>query len=220
MIKFQVKVKILLSISFYLQYNNKNVRIKDTAMPHDDFIWVEVVLKEWNVSILAGYRPDYHKIILKERTVIITCSVIQAMASMTRATTSERRIARNALLTDRDSVMLPDDATAALLLIPAVSINRNFCKKDDDLVLEGIKIGFVKERQALKLICTKICPIVSILLVCNLLILISEEENTSAQPTRNLKEGRPTSTIYYMAPLSKIWTLSNKIPNEPPVACK
>lgn len=69
---------------------------------------------------------------------------------MTRATTSERRIARNARLTERDSVMLPDDATAALLLIPAVSINRNFCKNDHNLALEPIKIRFMKER-ALKL---------------------------------------------------------------------
>lgn len=76
---------------------------------------------------------------------------------MTSATTSERRIARNARLTDRDSVMLPDDATAALLLIPAVSINRNFCKKDHVLALEAIKIRFVKER-GLKLICACICP--------------------------------------------------------------
>lgn len=55
-----------------------------------------------------------------------TCSVIQAMASITRATTSERRIARNARLTDKASVVLPDEATAALLLIPAVSISRYF----------------------------------------------------------------------------------------------
>lgn len=56
-----------------------------------------------------------------------TCSVIQAMASMTRATTSERRTARNARFTDKASVVLPDEATAALFLIPAVSISRNFC---------------------------------------------------------------------------------------------
>ena len=48
------------------------------------------------------------------------------MASITRATTSERRIARNARLTDKASVVLPDEATAALLLIPAVSISRYF----------------------------------------------------------------------------------------------
>lgn len=59
----------------------------------------------------------------------ITCSVIQAMASMTRATTSERRMARKARLTDKASVALPDEATEALLLIPAVSISRYFCQK-------------------------------------------------------------------------------------------
>lgn len=48
------------------------------------------------------------------------------MASMTRATTSERRMARNARFTDKASVVLPDEAMAALLLIPAVSISRNF----------------------------------------------------------------------------------------------
>lgn len=58
-----------------------------------------------------------------------TCSVIQAKASMTRATTSERRMARNARFTDKASVKLPDEATTALLLIPAVSISRNFCKQ-------------------------------------------------------------------------------------------
>lgn len=51
---------------------------------------------------------------------------MQAIASMMRATTSERRMARNARFTDKASVVLPDDATAAFLLIPAVSINRNF----------------------------------------------------------------------------------------------
>ena len=73
----------------------------------------------------------YNKLILQEKAMGLTCSVIQAMASMTRATTSERRIARNARLTDRDSVKLPDDATVALFLIPAVSIKRNFCKIDN-----------------------------------------------------------------------------------------
>ena len=51
------------------------------------------------------------------------------MASMTRATTSERRMPRNARFTDKASVTLPDEATAALLLMPAVSISRNFCKQ-------------------------------------------------------------------------------------------
>ncbi|KAL3820775.1 hypothetical protein ACJIZ3_006680 [Penstemon smallii] len=46
-----------------------------------------------------------------------------AIASMTSATTSERRTARNARFTDKASVVLPDEATAALLLIPAVSIS-------------------------------------------------------------------------------------------------
>ncbi|KAL3828185.1 hypothetical protein ACJIZ3_016987 [Penstemon smallii] len=46
-----------------------------------------------------------------------------AIASMTSATTSERRTARNARFTDKASVVLPDEATAALLLIPAVMGN-------------------------------------------------------------------------------------------------
>lgn len=57
-----------------------------------------------------------------------TCSVMQSMASITRATTSERRIAPNARFTDKASVALPADATAALRLIPAVSISLYFCK--------------------------------------------------------------------------------------------
>lgn len=61
---------------------------------------------------------------------------MQAMASMTRATTSERRMARNALFTDKASVVLPEEAMDALLLIPAVSISRNFCKMSD----AGIKL--------------------------------------------------------------------------------
>lgn len=48
---------------------------------------------------------------------------MHASASITRATTSERRMARNALFTDNVSVMLPDEATEALFLIPAVSIS-------------------------------------------------------------------------------------------------
>lgn len=48
---------------------------------------------------------------------------------MTRATISERRIARNARFTDKASVVLPAETTAALLLIPAVSIRRNFWRK-------------------------------------------------------------------------------------------
>lgn len=51
------------------------------------------------------------------------------MASMTRATTSERRTARNARFTDKASVILPAEAMAALFLIPAVSIRRNFWRK-------------------------------------------------------------------------------------------
>jgi len=51
------------------------------------------------------------------------------MASMTRATTSERRIARNARFTDKASVVLPAEAMAALFLIPAVSISWNFYRK-------------------------------------------------------------------------------------------
>ena len=58
--------------------------------------------------------------------------MIQAKASTTSATTSERRIARNARLTDKASVVLPEEATAALFLIPAVSIRRNFCKRFND----------------------------------------------------------------------------------------
>lgn len=61
-----------------------------------------------------------------------TCSVIQAIASTTRATTSERRTALNARFTDKASVVLPDDATAAFFLIPAVSVSRNFCQWIDD----------------------------------------------------------------------------------------
>lgn len=52
---------------------------------------------------------------------------MQAMASITRATTSERRMARNARFTDKASVELPAEATAALRRIPAVSISLNFC---------------------------------------------------------------------------------------------
>lgn len=48
---------------------------------------------------------------------------MHAIASITRATTSERRMARNALFTDSDSVVLPDEATEALFLMPAVSIS-------------------------------------------------------------------------------------------------
>lgn len=66
------------------------------------------------------------KLIVHIDLQVSTCSVMQAIASMTRATTSERRMARNARLTDNASVVLPDEATAALLLIPAVSISRNF----------------------------------------------------------------------------------------------
>jgi hypothetical protein len=51
------------------------------------------------------------------------------MASMTRATTSERRIARNARFTDKASVVLPAEATVVLFLIPAVSIRWNFYRK-------------------------------------------------------------------------------------------
>lgn len=45
---------------------------------------------------------------------------------MTRATTSERLIARNARFTDSASVVLPAEATVVLFLIPAVSIRWNF----------------------------------------------------------------------------------------------
>uniref|UniRef100_A0A2P2LKN1 Uncharacterized protein MANES_06G165100 n=1 Tax=Rhizophora mucronata TaxID=61149 RepID=A0A2P2LKN1_RHIMU len=45
------------------------------------------------------------------------------MASMTRATTSDRQMARNARFTEKASVALPEEATAAFLLIPAVSIS-------------------------------------------------------------------------------------------------
>jgi len=48
------------------------------------------------------------------------------MASMTRATTSERRIAQNAQFTDKALVVLPAEAIADLFLIPAVSISWNF----------------------------------------------------------------------------------------------
>jgi hypothetical protein len=48
---------------------------------------------------------------------------------MTRATTSERRIARNARFTDKASVVLPAEATVVLFLIPAVSIRWNFYRK-------------------------------------------------------------------------------------------
>jgi len=61
--------------------------------------------------------------------------VIQAMASMTRATTSERRIARNARFTDKASVVLPAEAMAALFLIPAVSISWNFYRKKIIIVI-------------------------------------------------------------------------------------
>jgi len=61
--------------------------------------------------------------------------VIQAMASMTRATTSERRIARNARFTDKASVVLPADAMAALFLIPAVSISWNFYRKENKKII-------------------------------------------------------------------------------------
>lgn len=61
-----------------------------------------------------------------------TCSVIHAIASITRATTSERRTALNARFTDKASVVLPDDATAAFFLIPAVSVRRNFWKWIDE----------------------------------------------------------------------------------------
>lgn len=75
----------------------------------------------------------YLKLCKSEKLQTFTCSVIQAKASITRATTSERRTARNARLTDKASVVLPDEATAALLLIPAVSMRRNFCKRFNDL---------------------------------------------------------------------------------------
>lgn len=59
---------------------------------------------------------------------LVTCSVMQAIASITKATTSERRMARNARFTDRASVVLPDEATAAFFLIPAVSVRCHFCR--------------------------------------------------------------------------------------------
>jgi len=52
---------------------------------------------------------------------------MQAIASITRATTSERRMARNARFTDKASVVLPAEATAALRRMPAVSISLYFC---------------------------------------------------------------------------------------------
>lgn len=52
---------------------------------------------------------------------------MQAIASITRATTSVRLMARSALFTDNASVVLPADATAALLRMPAVSISLYFC---------------------------------------------------------------------------------------------
>lgn len=61
------------------------------------------------------------------------------MASMTRATTSERRIARNARFTDKASVVLPAEATAALFLIPAVSISLNFWRKKENNHCAGSK---------------------------------------------------------------------------------
>lgn len=83
-----------------------------------------------------------------------TCSVIQAMASMTRATISERRMARNALFTDKASVALPDDAMDALLLIPAVSISRNFCKMSD-LCIKLLKaVGIQKQTELRVIICS------------------------------------------------------------------
>lgn len=60
-----------------------------------------------------------------------TCSVIHAMASITRATISERRMARNARFTDNASVVLPAAYTAVLFLIPAVSISRYFYRIND-----------------------------------------------------------------------------------------
>lgn len=73
---------------------------------------------------------------------------MQAMASMTRATTSDRRMARNALFTDKASVVLPDEATDALLLIPAVSISRNFCKMMTRVLSFRKKLEF-KSKQSL-----------------------------------------------------------------------
>ena len=54
---------------------------------------------------------------------------MQARASTTSATTSERRMARNALLTDKASVVLRAEATTAFLRIPAVSMSLNFWNK-------------------------------------------------------------------------------------------
>lgn len=72
--------------------------------------------------------------IINEMTTIQqldTCSVIHAMASITRATISERRMARNAQFTDNASVVLPAEYTAVLFRIPAVSINRYLYQIND-----------------------------------------------------------------------------------------
>mmetsp|Transcript_16392 Transcript_16392/g.49132 ORF Transcript_16392/g.49132 Transcript_16392/m.49132 type:complete len:285 (+) Transcript_16392:1604-2458(+) len=55
-----------------------------------------------------------------------SCCVMPSTASMTRATTSQRRMARKARSTDRPSAPSGDDLMATRLRMPAVSMSLNF----------------------------------------------------------------------------------------------
>lgn len=90
--------------------------------------------KPWMINYLLFYMFSQVLFFYSLKPLISlfpdTCSVMQVIASITIATTSDRRMARNARFTDKASVVLPADATAALLLIPAVSISLYFCRNN------------------------------------------------------------------------------------------